>query len=120
MSYTDQYLAIDSGWNGIIPETPTSTRGDKIYLDDPIVALQWTGVGSRSRNLVTFSIQISFWLGAILVLGMIGSFVFYDIWVGLMFIPPLLGAYGLFLSSGKQLPTEELNYRVDFSWTETK
>lgn len=59
-------------------------------------------VALRRRRIVR-SVQVSFWAGAGLVLGMIVAAWIGGIWVGVAFIPGLIGAYGLFVSSGKLL-----------------
>lgn len=58
---------------------------------------------SWNRRRLVFSVRFSFLLGAVLVVAMLFAFYLWGAWVGAMFVPPLVGSYGLFLSSGNQL-----------------
>ena len=60
-------------------------------------------VPKTNRNRIVWSIRISFLVGAALIVAMLISIFLGGVWYGLIFIPPMIGAYGLFVSSGMQL-----------------
>ena len=57
----------------------------------------------KKRRRVALSVRASFLVGACFLLALPFGFFFGGPWIGGLLIPPTLGVYGLFLSSGKQL-----------------
>lgn len=62
------------------------------------------------RNLVVWAIRVAFSVGFGSFIAMTISFIVGDIWIGLFFIPAIIGAYGLFVSSGMQLNVIDAHY----------
>jgi hypothetical protein len=76
----------------------TETKNDAQVFDE------------QERRKLLLSIRGSFFAGWVLCIGMLSGFVLGGFWLGIMFVPPILGCYGLFLSSGMQL--DKMNSRI--------
>ena len=106
MSHTRPLAYDGSKVPRIAAPTPTSWALpiSEVRLEKPTGTSREPGSSeSSNRRTLVLSVRLSFFLGAALVVAMLLAFYLWGAWVGAMFIPPLAGTYGLFLSSGKQL-----------------
>lgn len=63
----------------------------------------------RLTSRLRKSIRWSFFAGIVLIAAALAGFWFGGVWIGIAFVPGIIAAYGLFLSSGSQL--EQLERR---------